>query len=350
MKFRKTIAGTLVAASILGCTLISTGCDKSMFTNEEREAIEEIGEELAKEYFEDELGYKVKFCNAVKINGEARNFYLTTYVSGRYFTDDDVMYTYYLDIETGEVYTDEHLDEFTEIASKFVADEQDIDVSEVSIQLALDNAESEYFEQHCSEEYLFAPVFPADMDADDFEDFIKDPDNRNPIAVGVRGKVANSYDLSDIDLDFLEDLDDEYNMYFNLALENDYEYFSGDTDYYYYEHFIMIEKDDFTLLVTDKTYSYMKNRDDDKTYEATADEIIGNLDIKETDEGYKFEAKDLEGSFRFKLVAYEGDDILDKTVTSKKGQRNEIEWEETEEGFMVSKGAFVFGTTISIAD
>lgn len=349
MNIKKTIASTLIAASVLGCTMISTGCDRHMYTNEEYDAVKKAGEKLASEYFEDELGYEVTYCHPEEICGKGRDFYLTTYVSGRYKVSEGVAYNYTVNIETGEIYTDEHLEEFTEIAADYIGETQDIDVLEVKISSALDNTESEYFENLCPEEYVFVSEFPVDMDATAFEDYIKNSNDRNPIAIGVTGKVANKFDLAKIDAKYLSELDDEYNMLFNLSLENDYEYFCGDMDYFFYEHFIMIEKDDLRLLVTDKTYSYMAGRDEDKVYEATVDEVMDNLIIEETENGLKFTGKKDTSTLRFKIVAFEGDSILDKDITVGKAQ-SELEWEEAEDGFMVSKNAFIFNSVISISD
>lgn len=341
-KLRRTIATTLMISTLIGCAGITSGCYKKAYTLAEYEELESVGKKYAEEYFEDELGYVVNYCSPYVFTGKYRQRYLTNYVQGTYNVDEDSVYLFSINVDTGEIFTAEHYKEFEEIAIDYFEDEFNIEISDMRLSLSYEISDSEYVPKKLPQDLIYMQEFPVDMDADDFEKYLKNPDNRDTIYMGIVGTAGEDFDLADFDEEYFEDIEDEYNVEFDFTLKNDYEYFKGTSDYFFYEHFIMVEKDDFTFLVTDKTYSYTKIDDRHRNFDYTEEEVIDNLVIEETKEGYKISSKDKNGAIRFKIVVDDEDTVVTEIVNAKRGVERQLKWEAIDDGLYACEDSFTF--------
>lgn len=342
IKIRKTIATTLMVSTLIGCAGITSGCYKENYEDSDYKKLEKAGRKIAEEYFEDELGYEVGYCSPYVFSGEYHERYLTNYAQGTYSVDDETKYVFSVNVDTGEIFTTEHYKEFSEIAIDYIEDELGIEISDMRLSLPYEISESEYVPEVLPQDYIFMQEIPVDMDADAFENYLKNPDGRDPIYMGIIGTNGEDFDISDIDDEYFEDIEDEYNIEFHFTLKNDYEFFNGGADEFMYQHYMMVEKDDFTLLVTDETCSYSKAKDKYNRYELTEDEIIDSLVIEETDDGYNFSSKDKNKSLKFRIVVDDENAKVTEIVNAKRGVERGLKWEEIGDGLFACEDCFTF--------
>lgn len=338
MKYSKTIAALLTATMLFGSSVTMTGCYSVTYSRSSLKKLESECKKIAKEYCDDS-GYDLKQVKAITKAADLDYIYLTNYCEFD-FLDGKKNYGGIINVDTGEIYTTEHIEDFCEAAQDFIKDELDILAKDIDIRLRLDNLSSKYVSNPAPTPYIENRVLPVELDSyDEYIDYLSDSDKDDDLCLLFKGHVDDSFELFELGYEYRQEIRDEYGLILNMNLENDHETYFIDNLSCTSSVFAPIDVDDIHLLVEYKnSFSNSSNKPSIKEFDV--DELASRISVSQSEDGLSITLDEIDGyNNKFRIVAYEGDEILD--IKYKDGGTY-LTWEARDDGSYVSSITYRF--------
>lgn len=339
MKCSKTITAILAGTMIFSSSMLMTGCQDFVYSRFGVKRLETDCGRIAKKYCEDS-DYQLLNVKAVTKVQDLGSVFLTNYCEFNY-SDGEQLYGGYINADTEEIYTTEHLDEFCEVAKDFVEDELDISVESIDIRLRLENVESKYVPKASPNPYIDNRLLPVDLDSyDEYIDYLYDSNRDDDLCLIVRGRVDDSVELFELGYEYRQEIRDKYGLILDMDLENNYESYYIDDFYCTSSVYAPIDIDDIHLLVEYKRCFDNRTAVDSNEYDV--DELASRISVSRSDDELLITLDKIDDYHnKFRIVAYEGEEILNAIYMDISNRAN-LEWEERDDGSYIATYTFRF--------